>query len=64
MMVSMETTNRKATKKVVVLTLEMDTDNLTELYGRLAMIVKAVENSADIKSVEVKDNKPVGPVHR
>lgn len=59
-----KTVNPKKTKKIVVLTLEMETDSLTELYGRLAAIVKSVENSADITNVEVKDTKPVGVVYR
>jgi hypothetical protein len=56
--------NPKVAKKTVVLTLEMDADNMTELYGRIATIVASVENSADVKSVEVKDGKPAGVAYR
>ena len=52
-------TNPKAATKTVVLTLQLDADNMTELYGRIATIVASVENSADVKSVEVKE-KPGG----
>ncbi len=51
--------NPKSSAKTVVLTLELDADNMTELYGRIAAIVASVENSADVKSVEVKE-KPSG----
>jgi hypothetical protein len=47
--------NPKATSKTVVLTLKIDADNMTELYGRIATLVASVENSADIVSVEVKE---------
>jgi hypothetical protein len=48
----------KATKKTVVLTLEMDADSMAELYSRLGNILASVENAADVKNVEVKDGKP------
>jgi hypothetical protein len=47
--------NPKATSKTVVLTLKIDADNMTELYGRIATLVASVENSADVLSVEVKE---------
>lgn len=50
-----KTENPKASAKTVVMTLELDADNMTELYGRIAAIVASVENSADVKSVEVKE---------
>jgi hypothetical protein len=49
------TTNPKATTKTVVLTLQIDADSMAELYGRIATLVASVENSADVKSVEVKE---------
>ncbi len=57
-----KTENTKATTKTVVLTLQLDAGNMTELYGRIAAIIASVENSADIKSVEVKE-KPGGFNH-
>jgi hypothetical protein len=50
-----KTENPKATSKTVVLTLKIDADNMTELYGRIATLVASVENSADVLSVEVKE---------
>lgn len=49
------TENPKATSKTVVLTLKIDADSMTELYGRIATLVASVENSADVVSVEVKE---------
>jgi hypothetical protein len=56
----MMTQNPKATEKTVVITLRFDTDSMTELYGRLAEVVKSVENSADIISVNVIEDKKIG----
>jgi hypothetical protein len=50
----MMTQNPKATEKTVVVTLSIKADNMTEVYGRIAEIVKAIENSADVQSVDVK----------
>lgn len=50
-----KTENTKATSKTVVLTLQIDADTMAELYGRIATLVASVENSADVKSVEVKE---------
>ncbi|AVD99329.1 hypothetical protein SEA_BILLNYE_156 [Streptomyces phage BillNye] len=52
-----EAKNSKATSKTVVLTLKVDADNMAELYARVANIVAAVENSADVESVDVRDKK-------
>ncbi|QIN94126.1 hypothetical protein PP459_gp107 [Streptomyces phage Wakanda] len=55
-----ESKNPKATSKTVVLTLQIDADNMAELYGRIATLVASVENSADVKSVEVKEKTSYG----
>lgn len=49
------TQNPKATEKTVVITLKIKADNMAEVYGRIAQIVKSVENSADVVSVDVKN---------
>jgi len=55
-----KTENPKATSKTVVLTLKVDADSMAELYARIANIVSSVENSADVESVDVRDNKKSG----
>jgi hypothetical protein len=55
-----KTENPKAASKTVVLTLQVDADNMSELYGRIATLVASVENSADVVSVEVKEAKSIG----
>lgn len=57
-MKDMMTQNPKAAEKTVTITLKIKSDNMTELYGRIAEIVKAAENSADVVSVDVRDNTP------
>jgi hypothetical protein len=41
--------------KTVVITLKVDTDAQSELYGRISHMLKSIENSAEIINVEVKD---------
>lgn len=54
----------RETTKTVTLTLEVKADNMTEVYGRLAQIVKSVENSAEVVSVDVRDKKSHGIGYR
>lgn len=54
----MMTQNPKATRKTVTLTLNISADNMAEVYGRIAEIVKSAENSADVVSVDVRDTTP------
>lgn len=49
------TQNPKETEKTVVLTLKIKADSMSELYGRIAEIVKSTENAADIESVVVQE---------
>jgi hypothetical protein len=54
----MMTQNPRVTEKTVTLTLKISADNMTEVYGRIAEIVKSAENSADVVSVDVRDANP------
>lgn len=56
----MMTENPRATEKTVVITLKITADSMTEVYGRIAEIVKSAENSADVISVNVSDEKKIG----
>jgi hypothetical protein len=55
----MMTQNPKATEKKVVITLKIKADSMTEIYGRIAEIVKSAENSAEVVSVNVDDEKKI-----
>jgi len=49
-----KTENPNASTNYVTFFTRMETDNATELYGRIAEIVRTLENSAGLINVEIK----------